>query len=165
MNRHRTTPAFPSRTVTLALALLLAGCGGGIEYEKRTGAGSTRTLTIAGKTLTVELALDDQARSTGLMFRESLDEDRGMLFAYRSPQLQGFWMRNVPFDLSIAFIDDTGKILQIEHMKAHDERQTRSKMKVRYALEVNRGWFRRNGIEVGDQFEDFENSVRDLEAR
>ena len=68
-------------------------------------------------------------------------------------------MRNTLIALSIAFIDDSGRILQIEDMKPKDERRTVSKDKVRYVLEMNQGWFERHGVTVGDIFVDFQEKV------
>jgi uncharacterized membrane protein (UPF0127 family) len=72
----------------------------------------------------------------------------------------GFWMKNTSIPLSIAFLDGKGTILQIEDMKPHDETSTRALHKGRYAVEVNRGWFERQGIKVGDAFADFQERTR-----
>ncbi len=128
------------------------------------------TLEIGEASLTVEVASDDFSRKLGLMNRESLSESRGMLFMFRTVTEQGFWMKNTLIPLSIAFISDEGEILQIEHMKPKDLSSTKSKHKVRYALEVNKGWFERHGIRAahdavpGSMIEDFEEKVRNYKA-
>lgn len=116
-------------------------------------------LQVKDKELTVEIASSSIARENGLMFRESLPESAGMLFVYSRPQKLSFWMRNTTVPLSIAFLDDSGKILQIEDMHPKDETRTVSMYLVRYALEVNQGWFRRNGIGVGDSISEFAEKV------
>jgi hypothetical protein len=131
-----------------------AGCDRG-EFRPLAGPNRTLTLAIQGKTLEVELALDDPSRMTGLMFRDSLEEHRGMLFVYRAPEKLRFHMKNTRIPLSIAFLNDDGEILQIEDMAPHDEGNTEARTQCRFALEVNKGWFQKNGIAVGARFEDF----------
>ena len=122
---------------------------------------------IGEASLTVEVASDDYSRKLGLMNREreSLPESRGMIFMFPVVTEQGFWMKNTLIPLSIAFISDEGEILQIEHMKPKDLSSTKSKHKVRYALEVNKGWFERHGIKAangaipGDRIKDFGEKV------
>lgn len=121
-------------------------------------------LEIGEASLAVEVASDDPSRRLGLMNRESLPENRGMLFIFRNAVEQSFWMKNTLIPLSIAFISDDGEILQIEHMKPKDETSTLSKHRVRYALEVNKGWFERHGIEPGARIKDFREKVRIFQA-
>ncbi|MBI2646736.1 MAG: DUF192 domain-containing protein [Deltaproteobacteria bacterium] len=88
------------------------------------------------------------------MGRQYLDMDQGMLFIFREEDIQSFWMKNTLIPLSIAFIKANGKIIQIAKM-APDKwdgklANTISKEKVKYALEVNQGWFDQNGIREGD---------------
>ena len=119
---------------------------------------------IGEASLDVEVASDDPSRQLGLMNRESLPETRGMLFIFRTLREQRFWMKNTLIPLSIAFISDEGKILQIEDMEPKDLSGTRSKHKVRYALEVNKGWFERHGIALGARIKDFREKVRIFKA-
>jgi uncharacterized membrane protein (UPF0127 family) len=126
--------------------------------------GERLELEVKGVRLSVEVASDDLSRRRGLMDRESLPENAGMLFLYPTPAKLGFWMKNTLIPLSIAFIDDTGTIIQIEHMRPKDESLTRSMTLVKYALEVNQGWFARHGIAEGDRLSDFESKVRRFNA-
>ncbi len=116
-------------------------------------------LEVKDKTLEVEVASDNASRQLGLMNRKELPKNHGMLFLYSAPSRQGFWMKSTFIDLSIAFLSDDGKILEIRDMKAHDETRTQSNNFVRYALEVNRGWFQEHGIVVGDSFKDFQTKI------
>lgn len=87
----------------------------------------------------------------GLMHREQLPEDQGMLFVFEAAQIQSFWMRNTFIPLDIAFIDANGKIIDVQRMEPLDEtRSYYSPAPVPYVLEVNAGWFERNGIKVGE---------------
>jgi uncharacterized membrane protein (UPF0127 family) len=107
-------------------------------------------LKIMNASLAAEVADTPQASENGLMFRDSLPEDRGMLFVFDHPKSASFWMRNTKIPLSIAFIDSTGKILEIESMKPLDETVVPSASdQVAYALEVNQGWFSRHGVALG----------------
>ena len=99
------------------------------------------------------------------MNRPSLPENEGMLFLFPQLEKQSFWMKNTLIPLSIAFLEDGGKILQIEDMKPKDESSTLSKYPVRYALEVNQGWFQRNGIAVGDAFSGFAAKIAKFKGR
>jgi uncharacterized membrane protein (UPF0127 family) len=97
-----------------------------------------------------ELATTSDERATGLMGRTSLPDTAGMLFVYPTPQSLGFWMKDTPIDLSIAFLDSSGRIINIAHMNANDDRTTHySSSPAQYALEVRRGWFADRGITAG----------------
>ncbi len=147
-------------------ACVSAGCGSP-RLEKILGPGHVLDLTLrqGAIKIEVELATDEPSRSRGLMYREEMPADRGMLFVWPEGQKRSFWMRNTRIPLSIAFIDDEGKILQIEDMRPQDERHTWSKDEVRYALETNQGWFRKNGLEVGSLFDDFPKRVGGIHSR
>jgi uncharacterized protein len=107
-------------------------------------------LKILNASLKAEVADTPQASENGLMFRDSLPEDRGMVFVFEQPKTASFWMRNTKIPLSIAYIDSTGKILEIKSMKPLDETVVPSiSDRVAYALEVNQGWFDRHGIAPG----------------
>jgi uncharacterized membrane protein (UPF0127 family) len=105
---------------------------------------------LGGEIFQVEVVRTREAQIEGLMYRKSLGEREGMLFVYKMDRRLGFWMKNTEIPLSIAFIDRNGVIKQIEHMKPFDPTTFRSKISVRYALEVNRGIFEELGVTVGD---------------
>ena len=109
-----------------------------------------KILTIKDKKVFVEFADTVEKRTAGLMFREKLEQNSGMLFVFEKSAKTSFWMYNTTIPLSIAFIDEAGIILQIEDMKPKDLTPVYSKYKVLYALEVNKGWFETNKIKVGD---------------
>jgi len=84
------------------------------------------------------------------MFRKNLPSDAGMLFVFESEQRLSFWMRNTYIPLSIAYIDARGVIREILDMAPLDDSVTYpSRYPVKYALEVNRGWFASRGITPG----------------
>jgi uncharacterized membrane protein (UPF0127 family) len=118
-----------------------------------TPAGPTVTFTNAAGdevVLSVEVADDDAERSRGLMFRETLAENAGMIFVYTTDTQAAFYMRNTTVPLSIAFISGDGVIIDIQDMAALDETLHHAPAPYRYAVEANQGWFARNGIAVGD---------------
>jgi uncharacterized protein len=101
----------------------------------------------------VETADDDAERAQGLMFRESLGERCGMIFVYDEERELSFWMRNTLVPLSVAYIDSEEEIVSIHDMEPLDETSVPSDGPAQYALEVNRGFFEENGVEVGDTVE------------
>ena len=107
-------------------------------------------LTLKGKPLWVQIARTEEEQARGLMFRGHLGRDEGMLFVYEREQILAFWMKNTPLPLSIAFLDRRGKIIDIQAMEPFSLQVHYSTFPAQYALEVNRGWFRKNGIQVGD---------------
>jgi uncharacterized membrane protein (UPF0127 family) len=125
----------------LAVALLAAGC-------LHPGLATT-TLVLGGQALRVEVVDTPETRARGLMFRDSLAEDRGMLFVYPDEQPRSFWMENTEIPLSIAFVSAAGAIVRIRDMRPFDRGHTRSGQPARYAIEVNQGWFAAHGIGEG----------------
>ncbi len=100
--------------------------------------------------LIVEIAKTPKELEKGLMGRKSLPEDRGMLFIFEREGIYPFWMKNTSIPLSIAFIDKDCKIVQIEDMEPFDTISLYTPFSpIKYALEVNRGWFKRHNIKIG----------------
>ena len=98
----------------------------------------------------IEIAKEYQDRKIGLMFRESLADDSGMFFIWDSKKIQCMWMKNTLIPLSVAYINDTGEIIDIYDMVPLSEISVCSKEQALYALEVNQGWFNKNDIHTGD---------------
>ncbi len=153
------------RGAGFSLFILLQACGCTRTLPGPGKAGDRIALDAKEKRLVVEVACDSLSRQLGLMNRPSLPENEGMLFLFPQLEKQSFWMKNTLIPLSIAFLEDGGKILQIEDMKPKDESPTLSKYPVRYALEVNQGWFQRNGIAVGDAFSGFATKIAKFKGR
>ncbi len=107
-------------------------------------------LTIKEKKIKVEVVRTDEEKAKGLMFREKLGKKEGMLFVFEREETLSFWMKNTRIPLSIAFIARDGKIVDIQDMEPFDLKSHVSARPARYALEVNQGWFKKNGVEVGD---------------
>jgi len=96
-----------------------------------------------------EVADSDATRARGLMFRERLGPNEGMLFVFQDRSRQCFWMRNTLIPLSIAFVDDDGSIVNIEDMQPRTDDSHCSARPVRYALEMEQGWFGKRGLKAG----------------
>jgi len=99
--------------------------------------------------ITAEVAADERSRASGLMFRERLGASDGMLFVFESAGRQCFWMRNTKLPLSIAFLADDGSIVNVERMQPMTEDSHCSAQPVRFALEMNQGWFEKRGLGPG----------------
>ncbi len=141
-------------TIAAALVLMSAVACGGDED------GDLVTVTIVSSDdegtraeLTVEVPRTHEEFSRGLMFRESLPEDRGMLFAFAEDTTGGFWMKDTSIALSIAFITEDGTILDIQEMEPLSTEVHRPPGPYRFALEVNQGWFQRYDFGLGDRVE------------
>jgi uncharacterized membrane protein (UPF0127 family) len=96
-----------------------------------------------------EVAGDSATRMRGLMEREQLGANEGMLFVFPDKAGHCFWMRNTPLPLSIAFIDDDGTIVNIADMQPRTDDSHCPLRAVRFALEMEQGWFARRGVKAG----------------
>lgn len=106
-------------------------------------------LKIGNHSIHAEIADTPQSREQGLMRRNSLCADCGMLFIFDKADRYSFWMKNTPIPLSIAFIGADGSILNIDEMQANTLNTHNAQGNALYALEMNSGWFSRNGIKRG----------------
>lgn len=113
----------------------------------------SKHIQIAGIPLQVEVAISPRDQGTGLSHRGFLPWNQGMLFLYPDDQVRAFWMKNTSIPLSIAFFDNKGAIVHIADMEPDDETWVTSPLSCRGAIEVNQGWFQKNGIQVGDYLE------------
>jgi hypothetical protein len=135
------------------LGIILFGMGlAGCKQEIKSDLPMTK-LTLHQHSITVEVANKAATRMTGLMFRRSLPQDQGMLFVFPDDTVRAFWMKNTQIPLSIAFMDDQGKIENILEMPPYSEEQFFSEGPSKFALEMNTGWFNRNGLKAGDLVE------------
>jgi hypothetical protein len=107
------------------------------------------TLQIGHETIQTEVASTPASQQLGLMFRKSMPNDAGMLFVFDQKAGHCFWMRNTELPLAIAFIDDDGKIVNIDEMKPQTDDNHCPSRAVRYALEMNTGWFSQHQIAAG----------------
>lgn len=134
------------RTFALAALLLLAGCP----------LAGTPEVELKGRSFAVEIADDDAERARGLMYRESMAADRGMLFIFEHSEPQSFWMRNTLIPLDILFFDDDGRFVSAHYRvptckHGGDRCPTyASEGSARYVLELNAGVGAALGLVAGD---------------
>ncbi|MEQ1813909.1 MAG: DUF192 domain-containing protein [Candidatus Nitrotoga sp.] len=112
-------------------------------------------LHIGMHRIQAEIADTPQSRERGLMRRTHLCEHCGMLFVFEEAAKHGFWMKNTPLPLSIAFINDQGIIINIAEMQANTTIIHRAQEDALYALEMNQGWFALRGIKRGDAIQGY----------
>lgn len=146
------------KTIYILLLFPLLSCGSnhGASAEKNQAHPKAKPnlpqITIDGITLRVEIVQDPETRELGLMHRDDLPENQGMLFVFEVSHVLSFWMRNTFIPLDIAFISEAGKIVDIQRMEPLDESVSYVSAKpALYALEVNAGWFEKNKISVDGQ--------------
>jgi len=96
-----------------------------------------------------EVAASQMQREQGLMFREKMAPNSGMVFVFDAPSTQCMWMKNTLLPLSVAFIDAEGRIVNVEDMQPQTLDSHCSKKPVLYALEMNLGWFKQKNIKPG----------------
>jgi hypothetical protein len=112
-------------------------------------AAPTIELSAGMHRIEAEVASSNADRATGLMNRPSMPAHRGMLFVFPEAGVQCFWMKNTLIPLSIAFLDDDGRIVQIADMRPQSLDNHCSVKPVRFALEMNAGWFKSRGLAAG----------------
>ena len=125
--------------------------GGVLAQETAQLALPAITISVGGKAVTAEVADEPQERVTGLMFRKNLAPDSGMLFVMPEPEHAAFWMKNTTLPLSVAYINESGLILEIHDLRPLDEKPVPSAFaSIAYALEMEQGWFAKNRVLAGD---------------
>ena len=143
MNRHDPVHRFAAAAM-LGL-LLLGGCDNKPQSNL-----PTIQMQLGNKSFTLEVADSTATRTYGLMRRDSMPPDHGMLFVFADEEERGFWMKNTRIPLDIIFVDGGGKVLSISRMEPYDERGTGSGGMAKCAIELNAGQAETTGIKVGD---------------
>jgi len=120
----------------------------------------TITLSAGGQTVRADVAATDAARETGLMHREKMGRNEGMLFVFSYVGYHSMWMRNTPLPLSVAFMDEAGRILSIHDMEPFSESIHQAAGPARYALEMHKGWFAQHKVKIGDAVKGLEKAPK-----
>jgi len=108
------------------------------------------SVNIGVHLIQAELAATPETRARGLMFRENLAQNEGMVFRFPAPRRVCMWMKNTLIPLSVAFIGDDGRIVNIEDMQPQTTDEHCSQQAARYALEMRQGWFKQRNIKAGE---------------
>ncbi len=137
-------PAVAMLGSALALASLPAVAQSGPQPKL-----DTTPISAGMHLIQAELAVTPDQQATGMMFRRQMGTNEGMLFVERSAAVRCFWMRNTLLPLTIAFVADDGTIVNLADMEPQSEASHCSAKPVRYALEMNQGWFAKHGIKAG----------------
>ncbi len=138
-------------TGTLLVAMACGSSPGAAAQQ--TQKFNTVALTAGINLIKAEVAAAPAEREQGLMFREKMAQNEGMVFVFEGPAEVCMWMKNTLLPLSVAFIDGNGKIINIEDMKPQSLESHCAKSLVRYALEMNVGWFKQKNIKPGTVIE------------
>ena len=134
----------------IAVLLLAAGVLFGAQAQTGPQPKLPTTRLIAGMhVIQAEIAQAPEEQMVGMMFRREMGTNEGMLFVNADAGVRCFWMRNTLLPLSIAFIADDGTIVNLADMAPQSDHSHCSTKPVRFALEMNQGWFAKRGIAAG----------------
>ncbi len=131
-------------TTSLTTLLLLTGASAGAQQRF-----PVTKLAAGMHVIQAEVASNDPQRQQGLMFREKMAGNAGMVFVFDQASRQCMWMKNTPLPLSVAFLDEKGAVINVEDMPPHSLESYCSKKPAKYALEMNVGWFKQRNIKPG----------------
>jgi uncharacterized membrane protein (UPF0127 family) len=130
----------------LASSTLFLICAAGAQAQQ---AFPVTRLTVGMHVIKAEVAANNPERQQGLMFREKMDSNAGMVFVFDQPSKQCMWMKNTLLPLSVAFLDDKGIVINVEDMAPQTLESHCSANPAKYALEMNLGWFKQRNIKPG----------------
>jgi uncharacterized membrane protein (UPF0127 family) len=135
----------------LLLAITFASLCSGCEHNEAPPQSlRTTRMVIAGTPYTLEVADNPDRREIGLMKRDSMPADHGMIFIFPGEQQLGFWMKNTRIPLDIIYLDASGKIVSTATMKPYDLANVPSGAPAKYAIELNEGQVKQLNVKPGD---------------
>lgn len=134
-------------SVTVMCMVSLQGCS---EPYKAPDNLPTVKMKIGSRDYTLEVAKDDTSRQKGLMDRKSMPANWGMIFVFPRERDLGFWMHNTLIPLDIIFVDAEARVVSVHRMEPLDENTTNSEGPAKYAIELNAGQAKENGVKKGD---------------
>ena len=110
----------------------------------------TVSMTLGKTEIALEVAADDASRELGLMNRDSMPVDHGMIFIFGKSDTWGFWMKNTKIPLDLLYVSASGKIVDIATLKAMDETTYYPVARARYVIELNAGAAKTLKLNIGD---------------
>jgi uncharacterized membrane protein (UPF0127 family) len=160
ISRHLRYAAFAiAALVAIAPAISFADSSSAPQGKPQTGL-PVITLTIGGQSVHADIANTNATREIGLMYRQKMGKQEGMLFVFPELGYHAMWMRNTLIPLSVAYADESGVILSIHEMLPLTEVPHQSAGPARYALEMNANWFAGNKVKVGDTIKGLEKAPK-----
>jgi uncharacterized membrane protein (UPF0127 family) len=142
-------PRMVSLAAKLFTALLLFVATGCHRHTADSGLPVT-TMTIGDENFNLEIATSEHDQEVGLMHRDHLDADHGMIFPMAKDDVQKFWNHDVHFGLDLIFLDPSGTIVALKHMNAFSDLTCSSDVPAQYVIELNTGTNDRLHLKVGD---------------
>ncbi|GAB4400649.1 MAG: DUF192 domain-containing protein [Rhodoferax sp.] len=136
------------RAAAVGLTLMLASTQAALAQSPQMNLPRT-TLTAGFYRIEVQVAQHPLEREMGLMYRDQMPANEGMLFVFERPDQQCFWMKNTRLPLTAAFVADDGTLVNLADMKPNTLDSHCSAKPVRYVLEMNQGWFAQKGLRPG----------------
>ena len=142
----------PVLTLSAFLTFALLVCGGCRNSSATSGSNlPTVPMKLGSKTFTLEIANDSPEREKGLMRRDSMPQDHGMIFVFPQEQRLGFYMKNTRIPLDIIYISAAGVVVSVKQMRPYDATTVSSDGPAKWAIELNQGQAAACGVKVGDQ--------------
>lgn len=158
MYRLKDMPNIVKFVCAYACALLLCACQA--DKPKPADADAFFDMSVGGVAFRAQLAVSDAEKMRGLMFRDSLGENDGMVFVYETPSRASFWMKNTKIPLDIGFFDKNGVLTEVKKLYPHNlDSVGSSRADILYCIEMKQGWFGKNGVAATDRLD-----MRKLEA-
>ncbi|CAN5430513.1 hypothetical protein BH09PLA1_BH09PLA1_07360 [soil metagenome] len=136
---------------TLLLITLFLPSLGGCQEPDRAQHLPTVPMQIGSKNFTLEVADDEATQQMGLMFRDSMPADHGMIFVFDDVEVRGFWMKNTRIALDIIYVGPDRAVVAVKSMEPFDLRTTSSDKPAQFAIELNKGVAAQCGVKVGDK--------------
>ena len=143
----------PAAAFTYLVLLTVASLAGGCRNSSASSTSSLPTIQmqLGTKTYTLEVANDTAEREKGLMRRDSMLADHGMIFVFAAEERLGFYMKNTRIPLDIIFVNASGVVVSIKQMRPYDVTTTYTDAPAKWAIELNQGQAAAAGVKVGDQ--------------
>jgi uncharacterized membrane protein (UPF0127 family) len=138
------------------VVFFLPCCKESERYKQLSPAGKNEKIffdfKIAEVPIKIEVAATPEERAKGLMFRESMSTNEGMLFIFEEGTSQRFWMKNTRIPLDIGYLSSSGVLLEIHKAKPHDTSGVPSRSNdIKFVLELNEGAYKKLGISIGSK--------------
>ncbi len=146
MYRLKTMCKIISMLLVVSASLAMSACGK-LQPPQTTQADTIFDMSVGGVPFKAEIALSDEEKMRGLMFRESMPKNNGMIFVYTTPTRVSFWMKNTLIPLDIGFFDKNGILTEVRKLYPQNLDSVKSsRADILYCVEMNAGWFEKNNV-------------------